>query len=187
MFTSVDNSNLPVRVLLSNILPYLMSKNKELAKSILSILGAVGLVAVAITAPNLVQVLSSFGVIHSKRNWNVKRSIERMNNQGLVRIKEQELVITQKGRRELIRLSLDEINIESGAKDGKVRLIIFDIPSTKDYARKMFRNKLKDMGFKYLQKSIWAIDSPCENEVKKICKILNIDRYVKIVSATNIL
>lgn len=66
--------------------------------------------------------------------------------------------------------------------DRKFRLVIFDIPAKKQGARVALLQKLKDMGFYMLQKSIWAHPYDCINEVATLRKLFEIEPYVKIMT-----
>ena len=52
--------------------------------------------------------------------------------------------------------------------------VIFDIPEKKKPAREALREKLKDLGMKKLQHSIWITPFPCEKEINLIKTVFNL-------------
>ena len=61
------------------------------------------------------------------------------------------------------------------------RSVIFDIPETKKKAREALRNKLKELGFKELQKSVLVLPYECEDEIDFIVEIFEIRRFVRFM------
>ena len=70
--------------------------------------------------------------------------------------------------------------------DRKFRIVIFDIPVKKQTARMAFIQKLKDLGFYMLQKSIWVHPYDCVNEIATLRKLFEIEAYVKIMKTEGI-
>jgi CRISPR-associated endonuclease Cas2 len=58
-------------------------------------------------------------------------------------------------------------------------MVIFDIPEKKKRAREALRNKLKDLGFKELQKSVFIHPYECEDEIDFITKVFEIRPYIR--------
>ncbi|MBI2003558.1 MAG: CRISPR-associated endonuclease Cas2 [Parcubacteria group bacterium] len=79
--------------------------------------------------------------------------------------------------------SIEKMKLKKPEKwDRKFRLVIFDIPAKKKNARKAFIQKLKDMGFYMLQKSVWINPYDCVNEIATLRKLFEIEPYVKILT-----
>jgi len=70
--------------------------------------------------------------------------------------------------------------------DKKWRIVIFDIPENKRKVRDLFRNSLKQMGFKLLQGSIWVNPFVDLKEVQDIIKEYRIEKYVVFIAADKI-
>lgn len=70
--------------------------------------------------------------------------------------------------------------------DKKWRIVIFDIPEKRRSARDLFRESLKQLGFKLLQGSIWVNPFGDLNEVHALIKEQNIERYVVFIAADKI-
>lgn len=93
---------------------------------------------------------------------------------------EVEIILTKEGKKKAIKYQLDEMEIKRPDRwDGKWRMVIFDIPEKKKKAREALRNKLKDLGFKELQKSVFIYPYECENEIDFITEVFEIRSYVR--------
>jgi CRISPR-associated endonuclease Cas2 len=90
--------------------------------------------------------------------------------------------LTQKGKIKLLE------NSEDGSTDGKWRLLSFDIPEDKRRQRDQFRRTIKRIGFKQVQKSLWACPFVKANGVKLAIEEYDLSRYIAymIVEETDI-
>ena len=70
--------------------------------------------------------------------------------------------------------------------DKKWRIVIFDIPEKKKKAREALRKKLKELGFKELQKSVFVYPFECEDEIDFITEVFQIRPYVRFIKAVSI-
>lgn len=59
-------------------------------------------------------------------------------------------------------------------------MVIFDIPEKKRKLRDFFREVLKNLGFKFLQKSIWVCPYDMLNKVQKIIQKSDLEKQVRI-------
>jgi DNA-binding transcriptional regulator PaaX len=85
---------------------------------------------------------------------------------------------------EFIRISpKGEAALESSkrVKDGKWKMIIFDIPETQRPVRDYLRTKLKQLGFKRWQNSIWVTPYKLPDEVISELKILSEKFFVRLI------
>jgi DNA-binding transcriptional regulator PaaX len=140
--------------------------------AILGVIGAAGLIALAIAAPNAVQLLRFFK--KNDRRYRapayVNKTIQRLHRQGLIYVFEQngeEVVrLTEKGQRELLRYQLKEKRLKKWRWDGKWRLLIFDIEEKRRFARDRARDDMLSFGFIRLQDSVWVYPYECEKVVE---------------------
>jgi len=97
--------------------------------------------------------------------------------------------LTKLGKQYALEYKIDEMEIKNPTVwDGKWRMVIFDIPERKRKARNALRNKLKELGFRELQKSVFVHPYPCQNEIEFIVEFFNIRPYVRygeIMNLTN--
>jgi len=88
---------------------------------------------------------------------------------------------TEKGKEKIKKFILNEMVLAKPKKwDGKWRLLIFDIPETRQKARAALRQKLKNLGFYQCQKSAWIYPFPCAEEIEFLKEQLNIKPFVKL-------
>lgn len=128
---------------------------------------------------------------YSKKQLN--NSLGMLKRQKLIKITQEkdgrfEVKLTNKGKKRVLRLSLDELVIQKPNRwDGKWRIVIFDIPNEVNSARGALRGKMKELGFKQLQRSVWVYPYDCEDEIIFLAEALEVEKYVEIITAERIL
>jgi len=88
------------------------------------------------------------------------------------------LAITNKGKRQLVEFDIDTVKIKKQKWDGRWRLVIFDVPEKFRLGRDVLRDKLREIGFVKLQKSVWVCPYECQNEISYIASVYEIEKYV---------
>ncbi|MBU3926112.1 CRISPR-associated endonuclease Cas2 [Patescibacteria group bacterium] len=124
-------------------------------------------------------------LVRAVREFHNERIIDyKENKDGIV-----EIILTKEGKKKALKYQIDKIEIKKPDKwDDKWRIVIFDIPEKKKKAREALRNKLKDLGFKELQKSVFVLPHECEDEIDFIVEIFEIRpcvRFLRVDSFTN--
>jgi DNA-binding transcriptional regulator PaaX len=95
--------------------------------------------------------------------------------------------LTEKGKRKVREFQFADLVIKIPKKwDGIWRIVVFDIPNKRNAGREALRNKIKELDFYQLQKSVWAFPSPCEAEIEFITELFRLYPYVQIIEATKI-
>ena len=150
---------------------------------ILHSVAAVGVVSLAVCAPNALQILKPF--FKNKKyspKQAVNRNIESLIKSGLIekRINEKgtpELVLTRRGKWEAV---LRSGVYEKSAKkwDHKWRVVIFDVPNEKSKLRAELTRGMRMYGFFLLQKSVWIYPYPCDEFVKTLQVHLELNDHV---------
>ncbi|MBI4135989.1 MAG: hypothetical protein HY481_00350 [Candidatus Vogelbacteria bacterium] len=98
-----------------------------------------------------------------------------------------EVILTEQGRKMTLRFDLDKLQIKPARVwDGRWRVLIFDIPEKKRPARDALRDKLKELGFHELQRSVFIQPYPCELEINFINEVFDIRNYVRLIEADRI-
>ena len=139
-------------------------KQKEVAKTIVLALGIVGVVSLVAVAPGLGKIIPLLQKVDTRR---INQEIKRLYKRGLVEIIKrkngvEEIRLTKKGKAKLVQYNIDQLKVEKPQKwDGKWRVVIFDIPVTKDQSRELLRRKMKQLGFYKLQNSVFVHPYPC--------------------------
>ena len=142
-------------------------KKAKIQKIILETVKLAGLIGVAAIAPSVLGTMKKIGFItHPRQIESIKRSRDTLIKRGLLENKNEQLKITQGGKRYLFRcLSLgDNKELNKNKKwDGKWRVIIFDVPESRRFDRTNIRLALVSIGFMRLQDSVWVYPYSCEN------------------------
>ena len=89
------------------------------------------------------------------------------------------LVLTDKGKQKLLKYDFEKMRIPRQRWDGKWRIVIFDIPEKQREARDSLRDKLKNLGFHELQRSVFVYPLDCGNEMEFIIEFFNIRKFVR--------
>lgn len=105
-----------------------------------------------------------------------------LEKQGYIKIQNNSISITRKGKIKQLEGSNDN------AKDGKWRILSFDIPENMSAKRDRFRRSIKYIGYKQVQKSLWACPFIKADEVDLIIDEYGIRNYVAyfIIEKTDI-
>ena len=98
-----------------------------------------------------------------------------------------EMVLTEKGKRIVLDFNIDNIKITKPVKwDNKWRMVMFDIPEKRRSERNILREKLKEIGFKEIQKSVFVHPYPCLNEINFVIEYFKLRKLVRYGEVTNI-
>jgi DNA-binding transcriptional regulator PaaX len=90
------------------------------------------------------------------------------------------VTLTYKGREHLLRLRRLGIPVAHPKDwDGKWRLVTFDIPERRRYARDTFRQALKRIGFKKLEGSLWIYPFDCRAALATVAEALLIAPHIR--------
>jgi len=89
------------------------------------------------------------------------------------------LVLTKKGKLKAFTYHFQKMKTQKGNWDGKWRIVAFDIPEKIKQGRETLREKLKKLGFRELQKSVFVFPYECEKEIEFIVEFFNLRKYVR--------
>jgi len=89
------------------------------------------------------------------------------------------LRLTQKGRLKIFKSYVNK----KPRWDGKWRIVIFDIPEDKKKLREIFRVKLKEIGFRRLQNSVWITPQDVQTAIKMLAEGYLVAEYTQFVLA----
>ena len=168
-------------------------------KDVLILLGAGAFLTASLIMPGLPIVLKPF--LDEKRKkeanewkkfntWRLKQVLKRMHDQKLIEIaetKEEHVVkISDHGKRKLLKFDIDNMELNQKNWDGKWRIIIYDIYTSKKQERELFRKTLKKLKFLQLQKSVYLTPFKCHDEIEYLRQFCNIGKEVLILTISNI-
>lgn len=168
-----------------------MPNKKTITKDVLAVIAAGSLIAGSAVAPGL-PVLAGLvmKVLKDANRAEVGRIIKRLQKQEMISVNEKDgkiiLGVTEKGRKRLLEYDFENMQLKAKRRDGKWRLIFFDIPEYKKSERDMFRKKLTQLGFIRLQDSCFVSAFPCKDEVDFLCHFFEISDYVSLISVNKI-
>lgn len=97
------------------------------------------------------------------------------------------MILSEKGKQKALTYKLDEMKISKPATwDGKWRIITFDIPEKRKKVREALRFRLKQLGLKEFQKSVFICPYPCEDEVDFIIEFHQARPFVRKILADSV-
>ena len=147
-------------------------RKENLQRVLLNSVAAVGVLGMAVVAPNALQVLGQLGLVERGqygRNSNLSRSMKKLLKDKSLEFQtasngKKYLTITKKGRQQLNIIEARNFNLEKPKRwDRKWRVIIFDITEKQRRTRDQLRITLSEIGFVKLQKSVWVYPHDCED------------------------
>ena len=119
--------------------------------------------------------------------FNYSSSFGRLRKKGFIKFSDKDsFVLTDKGMGVLLKFDIDAITLpdfDPRKWDGIWRVLIFDIPELTRAIRNLFRDKIQELGFYTLQKSVYVVPNNCEKEINELAGLLRIKGGVDIVHA----
>ncbi len=138
---------------------------------ILMTVATAGILALAMLAPNALQVLKPF--LKNKKKYNLKyylnQRTKKLVKDGFLKIDtdngRQFLSLTKKGEQKLFYYQITEKK-KNTKWDGKWRVVIFDVWENTRHKRNLLRNEIKNFGFIQLQRSVWIYPYECADFIE---------------------
>jgi CRISPR-associated endonuclease Cas2 len=120
----------------------------------------------------------------------VENKINILKRKGFVSVVETdngtEVVLSESGKKQILKYNLNKLENISGKWDGKWRLVFFDIEEKDRRKRADLVFYLGKLGLKEMQESVYIGPYECANEVKYIREVLGIPDGVKLATVINI-
>ncbi len=142
--------------------------------------------------PGVLKILDEFNKLgKNEEKYNkkeIENAVQNLRRQKFIEIMadyggKTKIKLTNKGKERLVEFSFDTLEIKKPKKwDGKWRMVIFDIPDRFKLAREALREKIRELGLRQLQKSVWVYPFECEDEILFIAEAFEIERYVEIIT-----
>lgn len=156
-------------------------------RDVLKVLAVGGVIVGSAIMPSLPMILvKTYKVWKEVSSSDMGRIIKRLQKQQMISIKEKNnkiaIELTEKGKRRLVEYDFENMKISSKKRDGKWRIIIFDIPEGKKRSRDAFRKKLIQIGCIWLQDSVFISAFPCKNEIDFLAHYLEISDFVTLAT-----
>lgn len=168
-----------------------MGNKKIITREVLKVIAAGGILIGSAAMPTLpMAVGAAIKIWKDVNKKDLGRIITRLEKQEMISLKEDGnkivIEITDKGNKRLLEYDFENIEMKSKRRDGKWRLIIFDIPEEKKRSRDAFGKKLLQLDFLRLQDSVFVSAYPCKNEIDFLTNYLEISDYVTLASLDKI-
>ncbi len=151
---------------------YFRKPKSEISKDILRLLLVSGTVMMAAQSPYFIRnFLKNYKSYKKYPKNKVSDTFSNLKRQGFLEIKNkgQQIYIslTKEGKKKAGMFQVDSLKIKKPKKwDRKWRIVIFDINELKRSHREAFRGKIKELGFRCLQKSVWIYPFECQSEIE---------------------
>ena len=169
------------------------AKAKTLTKAILMIVEVGTILAMALMAPNALQILKPFlgqGKRKDHERKRIRQALDALHRQEMLEYFEKRgktyLRITQKGRTAIRRFDIDTLVLPQQAWDKKWRVIFFDIPEQKGHARRVFQRRLEVLGCMRLQKSTFIYPHACHDQIDSLTSFWDITLFVHYFETANL-
>jgi len=134
----------------------------DVALIVLGTVAAMGLITALLVAPGLGHVLKLIDRNPRRAMDKLQRALKRLVQDDSLSHAGNTYRFTPAGRRKFARLRFEAYEMPKRKTwDKKWRIICFDIPETKRYARLRVQRKLQELGFCRLQDSVFAYPHPC--------------------------
>jgi len=165
-------------------------------KLLLMVLALGGVAVGGAVLPSILKALKEFDLSEKKTGFTkkqIREAISSLKRRKLIEIEKYNadkvfVKLTNKGKERTKEFYFDLLEIERPKKwDGKWRIVIFDIPNRYKQAREALRDKIKDLGLRQLQKSVWVHPYDCEDEILFVAEAFEVQRYVEIITAEKLL
>ncbi|OGE74129.1 MAG: hypothetical protein A3I07_00200 [Candidatus Doudnabacteria bacterium RIFCSPLOWO2_02_FULL_42_9] len=167
-------------------------KRNEIAKIILASIAVTGGVFVFAALPGLAEAFAPY--LKKQRYLNsgqLKKSLNKLAIGGFVGITQDGnktvLKLTKAGMQKVLTFKLDDMQIKRQKRwDRKWRIVMFDIPEKFKQKRDALVQKLGEIGFIRIQKSVWICPFPCEDEIFFIAELYEVREYLRMITAEDI-
>lgn len=155
-----------------------------LQDAVLGTVAVAGVLAVAMVAPNVVQLLGGFGSRKKRFAEQSRSALTRLAARGHIVFEERDgkkfARITPEGQRTLVEQKCKaELAARAGKRwDKRYRVVIFDIPEARRQTRARLRAAMRASGFLQIQQSVWLYPYDCEDLVALVKAELKIGKNV---------
>lgn len=117
---------------------------------------------------------------------DLAKALKRLREKGLIELtSDKELIyrLTDQGKDKALWQRIKE---DDGKWDGKWRIVIWDIPEKRRLARDLLRFKLKQLGFKQWQKSVWVSKVNCTDLLRGFITQTGMTDWVMVIESDNV-
>jgi len=179
--------------------PEQMEKLKTAGAVTLAVIAAAGILTLSAVAPNAFVAIEKLffkkgrrGLSRKEKEQKVTHAFYYLKKHGLILMRPTKndirIFLTGEGRRRLKRFNIENPVVPKPAKwNKKWWLVAADIP-TKDYklAADSFRDKLKQMRFRALQRTLWVYPHDPRREIESLSNYYRIGHFVTVMEVSRL-
>ena len=159
---------------------YISRKTYTVSRAVFTAMELVGVLSVAILAPNALQIFKMFDRSRKEKKqknsarllYDVNSTIVRLAKEKCIKVEYREdgtyVSLTEKGKGRLLQYESSAHRENKDDWDGKWRLVVFDVSERKRKIRDTFRRSLVSYGFMRMQNSVWIYPFECEDFISII-------------------
>ena len=190
------NASLKLKESFENNFLYSDSIPATASKFLLAALALGPAIVVGSVAPGVFSMLKSFDKKHIYSQQKICIALNNLKQRKFIEIIEEgdekfKVRLTNKGQKRTKEISFEFLSITKPNKwDGKWRVLVFDIPTNPkiyNQARNALREKIKELGFYQMQKSVWVFPYECEDEILFVAEIFKVQKYIEIMTVEKLL
>ena len=117
------------------------------------------------------------------RKKSFSQFISYLRQQGYIKIPTGESVgvlrLTEKGKQKAFE-GKNKTCVLKPRKDGKMVMLMYDIPKSKQNVREIFRDRLELLDYQMLQKSVWVSDKDVLEETERVAREYNLALHINL-------
>lgn len=152
-----------------------------LARDLLRIVAAAGVVGLSLAAPGAGKVLAELMLgDRAYSRWRTKQVVDRLHKGKFVKIRYNKdatvsVTLTKSGWVRALTYQLDTMQLKQPKRwDKRWRAVVFDVPEKYKKLRDTFRMRLKQLGLRQLQESVYVSPYPCFDEIEFLRELYGI-------------
>lgn len=155
-------------------------KREHLQKLILESVAGIGMLSLAVLAPNVIKAIRQLGMVPKQREVEyISSSASKLVKRGLLIYDGRKYRMTIQGENLLRQWEFTDFKLARPNKwDKKWRVIIFDIPEKKRKVRDRIRVLFRSAGFYLLQDSVWVYPYDCEDVLTLLKSEMGVGRNI---------
>lgn len=116
-----------------------------------------------------------------------KKAINNLIKDNIIYLSGEKIILSKKGQKILSQIQTEEIVFPINEKWDKIwHLVCYDIPEKYKKQRDLFRYKLKQAGFKEIQKSLFVYPYNCKQEIAIISENFHISSFVAYLNTNSL-
>jgi hypothetical protein len=168
---------------------------KTISSFVLGVVAVSGIIVLSAAAPNLIGALGKIASYKIKgKNYTKKEKAKKiiqtiyyLKKSGLIHLNSGpsgvSMSLTEKGKEKVNKINLGLVVVSKKPQwDKKWWLVAADIPTlTHRQGADLFRRKLKEMGFKSLQRTLWINPFDPRKEIQFIAEYFGLEKFITVM------